>query len=74
MRYSTFFSCLIFLASMLVISLLPLAARAATNATEIGMMDVAPPPDLVATLGSTVAGGLALIWVMRKIIKLLNKS
>ena len=74
MRYSVFLSCLFFLASMLVLSLLPLAAHAATNATEITMADVAPPPDLIAKIGSVVAGGLCLIWCMRKIIKLLNKS
>ena len=72
MRYSTFVSCLVFLFSMLAISFMPVIAKA--NSTEIGMTDVAPPPDFVATLGSSVAGGLALIWAMRKVIKTLNKS
>ena len=74
MRYSTFVSCLFFLGVMLLFSLLPVLAHASTNATDITMADVAPPPDLVAKIGSVVAGGLALIWAMRKIIKLINKS
>lgn len=74
MRFGTFISCLFFLAFMLVLSVLPIAANAATNATDITMADVAPPPDMVATLGSAIAGGLALIWAMRKIIKIVNKS
>ena len=75
MRFGTFVSCLFFLAFMLVLSLLPMVAHATSvNGTEITMSDVAPPSDIVASIGGAVGGGLALIWTMRKIIKFMNKS
>jgi hypothetical protein len=74
MRYSTFVSCLFFLGFMLVLSFLPVVAHSATNSTELTISDVAPPDNLIATMGGAIGGGLALIWAMRKIIKFVNKS
>jgi len=44
-----------------------------TNGT-LTFADVSPPPDMIATLGLEIGGALCLLWAIRKVIKLLNKS
>ena len=57
-----------------ILFLVPYVRANETVNGTISFMDVTPPGDMVSTLGLQIGSALALIWGIRKVIRLLNKS
>jgi hypothetical protein len=50
------------------------ASFADTNSTGVDVSKVQLDTSTLLTLAGTIAGGLGVIWGIRKVIKLLNRS